>query len=132
MIGKEVNTVKIKRILSVLCALFVLLLVGCMEGTGNVETIEQLTPGSIVEIASSADVIICATTQENYKQVNKYIAADDKTGAENMLNRGQIFLLKTGTNVKVIQITFNGIEVRVQEGEYKDEIAWIQSDFLKY
>jgi hypothetical protein len=125
--------VKMKRTLSVLlCALFVLLLVGCMEGTGNVETIEQLTPGSIVETASSADVIICATTQENYKQVNKYIAADDKTGAENMLNRGQIFLLKTGTNVKVIQITFNGIEVRVQEGEYKDEIAWIQSDFLKY
>ncbi len=116
-----------------LCLLLVLLLaVGCASGTERSTPSEgHLEIGSIVETTSSADQIIVATTQENYKQFMKCLVAGDRTGADEMYRKGQIFQLETGTKVKVIRATLRGIEVRVQEGQNKDKIAWISLDFLK-
>ncbi len=116
-----------------LCALLVIMLaVGCASGTAerNLDNKEHLEIGSVAETTSPANQIICASTQENYKQFMKYVSANDRTGADNMLARGQLFMIETGTEVKVIQATFNGIEVRVQEGPHKDKTAWISLEFL--
>lgn len=113
--------------------IIVLLIVGgCGSGSKDTEPQkEAFTVGSIVATTSAADNIICATTQDNYKELWKYLVAKDKVGVEEMLKQGKIYLLETGTEVKVIQATFNGIEVRVTEGPHKDKIAWVALDFLE-
>ena len=111
------------------CALVILLIFAA--GCGGGESEPPITIGDVVKTVSKADDIICATTQDNFKEYGKYSVADDFAGVEQMYNRGQIFLLKTGTKVKVIQVTFSGTEVRVMEGPHKDKIAWLARDFLE-
>ena len=126
---------RIRKILSmILYILIVLLLVGCVvaEEVENTTLETKYVIGSVVRTTSSTDAIACGTTRETYKQLNKYIVAGDKTGAEIMLRKGQILLLETGIKVKIIQVTSNGVEVRIQEGAYTNKIAWIQLEFLKW
>ncbi len=104
---------------------------GCDGDNTEKDKTPQIEIGAVMEASSSTAQTLCATTQDNYKQLMKYLVAGDKAGAEKMLRQGQIFLLKSGTPVKVISVTLNGVEVRVQEGPHKDDIAWIQSEFLK-
>jgi len=129
----SVETRKVLPMLAFLVMVVILLLVGCggTEDSKNGETKVSLDIGSIVETKSSSEVILCATTQDNFKLMNKYLAADDKTAAEKMFLNGKLLLLKTGTKVKILQVTFNGVEVRVQHGDYKDKTVWLSRDFLK-
>jgi uncharacterized lipoprotein YehR (DUF1307 family) len=129
----RVETRKVLPMLAFLVMVVILLLVGCdgTEDSKNGETKVSLDIGSIVETKSSSEVILCATTQDNFKLMNKYLAADDKTAAEKMFLNGKLLLLKTGTKVKILQVTFNGVEVRVQHGDYKDKTVWLSRDFLK-
>ncbi len=121
-----------KVILWLICLVCVLLIAGCTStGGSEITTTEGIKIGDTVEAVSRAENILCATTQDNYKLLYKYLVAEDKMGVEEMYKKGQVFLLKSGTKVKIIQTTFNGTEVRVQEGEHRGKIAWIARDFLK-
>jgi len=109
--------------------LLVIFLVGC--GGSESKDTSSLEVGKVVETTSSAKAILLATNQANYKELTKFMVADDKVGVEKMFGNGKLFLIQTGTEVKILQITSNGIEVRVQEGEHSNRAGWIPSEFLK-
>jgi len=111
--------------------LLINIITSCNNNNNEKYENNKLITGTELITTSTAKIILCATTQDNYKQLMELRITNDLPGVYEMIRRKTLFLLKTGTKIKIIQKTFYGIEIRVLEGEHKNKTGWLTEEFLK-
>ncbi|MGN7887410.1 hypothetical protein [Dyadobacter sp. 22481] len=80
------------------------------------------------------DVTACVT-EKDLDELGEFITAGDEEGFKQMIvkkvNNGTAFRLDKGTKVKLIDMGFGWVKVRVLEGAYQNELGYFDTEFIK-
>ena len=74
---------------------------------------------------------LLAADKAAFDQWVSVCAAGDQQGAAQMHASGRMFAIKNNTRVKVIDIAFGALQVRVLEGDRTGSSGWISHEFVK-
>jgi hypothetical protein len=92
-------------------------------------------PGDHAVLYREDKLSICITTDMfAFEECFKFSRANDKAGMEDMVRRKRLALADSGTSVLVIELHVNrfiadgtpAIELRILDGEFKDQKAWVR------
>jgi protein involved in sex pheromone biosynthesis len=119
--------VRVSRLLLLVVISAVMFVSGCGGSSNGAEG--SVTVGDILTV--TGDVIPAATSQDNYTEMMKFVTADDRVGFQEMHSRGQLILLEKGTKVRLLQATFRGYEVRVQDGDHENRVVWVSRELIE-
>ncbi len=75
--------------------------------------------------------VFVAVTEAAYKAKNDAIYAGDQQGLINLMIACQLFTAPNGTNVLIIDRSFNKRKVRITSGDLKGLSGWIPSELVK-
>ena len=104
------------------------LLVGCSSSseTSDDKTSERLSIGEdgILFVESSNDIAL-GITKDDYKKFVQVVLARDDFGLSEMIISEELFLVKSGTKIRVIGIGFGVRQVRILEGEHIGKSGWL-------
>jgi hypothetical protein len=81
--------------------------------------------GDTVSLYYGGVEILCGTTEQNYKDLIDTLVDKDNVGFNEMFSSGKAFMVDSGTKALVLERNFTTAKVRIMEGAYKDEIAWV-------
>lgn len=119
---------KIKNIISILIAIVVLFscwTIVSRSGSGNNKANINNNSGDTVSLYYGGVEILCGVTEQDYKDLIDTLVDNDDVGFNEMFSNGRAFMVDSGTKALVLDRNFTAAKVRIMEGVYKDEIAWV-------
>lgn len=83
-----------------------------------------------IRIGEPGSVAYATVSEGAYNQLLSSIVRNDEAGLTELALAGQLFILKEGTRVLVLDAGFSSTKVRVRSGNYQGQIAYITTDVL--
>ena len=96
------------------------------EATKSV--IDESIPSNAIAMYVNGDrdlEILCATSKGNYSKLIDALVKNDDYGFKEMFLYGEAFTVIPGTRVIVLDRTISQAKVRILEGSYINNIAWV-------
>lgn len=82
-------------------------------------------PSNAISLFYDGGDILCATTKDNYSDLIDCIIVKDEVGFSQMFANGTAFRVSSMTKALVLEKHFSTSKVRICEGIYKNQIAWV-------
>ncbi|HPL54777.1 MAG TPA: hypothetical protein PLW11_11705 [Bacillota bacterium] len=116
--------ITIQEVNSIWMDIDVITKVGQLRAVSN-STQQESIPSNAISLQYEDATILCGTTQENYSELIDCLVKKDEYGWNQMLSTGKAFVVPSRTRAIVLEKKFTVAKVRIVEGIYKDEIAWV-------
>jgi len=104
--------------------------VGQLRAVSN-STQQESVPSNAISLYYEDATILCGTTQENYKELINCLVKQDEYGWNQMFATGKAYLVPSRTRAIVLERKLTTAKVRIVEGIYKNQIAWVAIEAIK-
>lgn len=100
------------------------------EATTSEPTSNSLKNGErgYLFLKDGSDILV-ASGETNYDEMQKLLAVKDVSGLTQMLMKGEIFYVKSGTPVLCINGTMFSREVRIEGGQFSGQSGWVPMEW---
>ena len=85
----------------------------------------ESSSNDIVSLYFGGVEILCGVTEQDYKDLIGTLVNKDDLGFNEMFANGNAFIVDSGTKALVLDRNFTTAKVRILEGVYENEIAWL-------
>lgn len=89
---------------------------------------ENDIPDNAISLYWDGDEILCGSTKDNYSDLIDCIIKQDEYGLQEMFLLGQAFAVPSNTKAIILEQKIGQTKVRICEGDYVNEIAWVASE----
>ena len=114
------------------CAFTLLAVASSDSGGGGTASTTFPQVGEVGKIyVEGLDHPLLAVDKRAFDEWVTVCAAGDQHGAAQMHATGKMFAVDNGTRVKVIDIAFGALRVRVLDGDETGKSGWISHEFVK-
>ena len=110
------------KLITLLC-LALAILTGCQQDK-QIETTQYI-------LQSKNEVIAVAKDEKTFDTAFAALNADNPSLLRELIGYGEIFAVKSGTKVEVIETVGKRSKVRLMDGEIAGKVGWVQTDYLR-
>lgn len=82
-------------------------------------------PSNAISLYYGGDDILCAISNDKYKELINCLVKKDDIGWNELFANGEAFTISSNTRAIVLDYKLSTAKVRISEGLYKDQIAWV-------
>ena len=93
--------------------------------------------GCVSTISGDPGVLFAATSKQSFDQLSQSVSINDLVGVQQMVARGTVLILPSGTKVFVLSVGSTlliiptTVEVRVTDGRYAGRVVWMSYEFVR-
>ena len=87
--------------------------------------------GRDVILESTSGAIGVCPSKADYDEFTKLALANDKTGGQQMIDSGRVFVVSSGTEAKIIETGFTAYRVRILSGPHVGRDGWVVREAVK-
>lgn len=87
--------------------------------------------GDVVVLTAEADTVLVAMSQKDLDRFRQLAFAKDDVGLLRLVREGKLISVKSGTVCRIIDGGFLTHEIRIMEGEFKDQSGFVPVEQVK-
>lgn len=87
-------------------------------------------PGDIWYVNCEGEIRFVAANETAYNLMMEGLYAKDEMGIKQLILKGQVYCIQEDPSVKILDIGWTAIKIRILEGNYKGYSAWTPREFL--
>ncbi|MFO7172058.1 MAG: hypothetical protein DIU70_003685 [Bacillota bacterium] len=100
--------------------------IGATAGTSYVPAV-----GEVVRLRSpSTGQVPVAVDEQAYEALLSASVANDLDGINELIIAGKVFIVESGTQVRVLDLGFTRSKVRITDGPHAGRVGWVATDWI--